>query len=256
MIEICALASGSNGNCYYIGNGSEAILVDAGITCKQILSRMAEKNLDPLKLKAVFVSHEHSDHVRGIRVLGKKLDLPAYMTKGTFDSLYYTNQPLAVRYIVPDEPVSIGSFIIHPFLKNHDGNEPASFRIECRGINVGVFTDIGTPCDNVTSHLSKCQALFLETNYDERMLWEGSYPYHLKKRIFSDLGHLSNRQAFELLKVFAGKDLECVFLSHLSAENNTPQKAFEELVPLSERFKIILTSRIEPADVYGLNETE
>lgn len=256
MIKICALASGSNGNCYYIGNESEAILVDAGINCKQILKRMEEKNLDPRKIKAIFISHEHSDHVRGVRVLGKKLDIPSYMTKGTFDSLYYTNQPSAVRYIVPDESVRIGSFIIHPFLKNHDGSEPASFRIESGGVNIGVFTDIGTPCNNVTSHLSKCQALFLETNYDEKMLWEGSYPYHLKKRIFSDVGHLSNKQAFELLDSYAGGKLECVFLSHLSAENNTPQKAFMELEPLAARFKIILTSRVESAEVYELSEAE
>jgi len=256
MVEICALASGSNGNCYYIGNEREAILVDAGITCKQILNRMAEKNLDPHKIKAIFVSHEHGDHVRGIRVLGKKLDISAYMTKGTYDSLYFTNRPLAVKYIVPGEFVRIGSFTIHSFLKNHDGNEPTSFRIECGDINVGVFTDIGTPCANVRSHLSKCQALFLETNYDEKMLREGPYPYHLKQRIFSDVGHLSNKQAFELLDNYAGKDLKCVFLSHLSAENNTPQKAFQEIEPLSARFKIKLTSRVEPAEVFELNESE
>jgi phosphoribosyl 1,2-cyclic phosphodiesterase len=254
MIEICALASGSNGNCYYIGNEKEAILVDAGITCKQILVRMAERNLDPRKIKAIFISHEHSDHVRGVRVLGKKLDVPAYMTRGTFQSLYFTNQPLAVRYIVPGDTIQIGSFTVFSFLKNHDGNEPTSFRIECGGINIGVFTDIGTPCNNVTSHLSKCRALFLETNYDEKMLLEGSYPYHLKRRIFSDLGHLSNKQAFDLLKSFAGGELECVFLSHLSAENNTPQKAFKEIEPLGSKFKIMLTSREEPAEVYEIRE--
>jgi phosphoribosyl 1,2-cyclic phosphodiesterase len=256
MIEICALASGSNGNCYYIGNEKEAILVDAGITCKQILNRMAEKNLDSRKIRAIFISHEHGDHVRGVRVLGKKLDIPAYMTKGTFDSLYFTNQPLAVKYIIPGEIIQIGSFTIYSFLKNHDGNEPASFRIESGGINIGVFTDIGIPCNNVTSHLGKCRALFLETNYDEKMLLEGSYPYHLKKRIYSDVGHLSNKQAFELLNTYAGNELECVFLSHLSAENNTPQKAFKEIEPLAARFKIMLTSRVEAAEVYELSESE
>jgi phosphoribosyl 1,2-cyclic phosphodiesterase len=256
MIEICALASGSNGNCYYIGNETEALLVDAGITCKQILTRMALKNLNPKKIKAIFISHEHSDHVRGVRVLGKKLDVPVFMTKGTYDSLYYTNQPLAVRYIKPGDILEIGAFTVHSFLKKHDGNEPASFRIECGAINIGVFTDIGTPCNNVTTHLSKCQALFLETNYDEKMLWEGSYPYHLKKRIFSEVGHLSNRQAFDLLNNYAGKDLKCVFLSHLSAENNTPQKAFDEIHPLSSKFKIMLTSRVQAAEVVKLNESD
>jgi phosphoribosyl 1,2-cyclic phosphodiesterase len=255
MIEICALASGSNGNCYYIGNEQEAILIDAGITCKQILTRMAEKNLNPKKIKAIFISHEHSDHVRGVRVLGKKLDIPVYMTKGTFESLYYTHQPLATHFILPDEKIQVGSFTVHSFLKNHDGHEPTSFRIESNGINIGVLTDIGLPCQNVITHLKQCHALFLETNYDEKMLWEGSYPYPLKRRIFSDVGHLSNRQAFDLLKTYAGENLKCVFLSHLSAENNTPQQAYQEIAPLSEKFLIKLTSRIAPGEVFEIDES-
>lgn len=252
MIEICALASGSNGNCYYIGNEDDAILVDAGITCKQILCRMEEKSLDAKKVRAVFISHEHSDHVRGMRVLGKKLDIPAYLTKGTLQSLYFTNQPLAVRIFEPDEPVRIGAFTIHPFLKNHDASEPTSFRIESLGLSIGVFTDIGIPCLNVTSQLNRCNALFLETNYDEKMLWDGPYPYYLKKRIGSDVGHLSNKQAFDLLNEHACNELQCVFLSHLSGENNTPQKAYEEIEPLSFRFKVKLTSRSEPGEVFEL----
>jgi phosphoribosyl 1,2-cyclic phosphodiesterase len=252
MIEICALASGSNGNCYYIGNDSDAILIDAGITCKQIFARMRDKFLDPEKLRAVFISHEHSDHVRGIRVLTKKLDIPAYLTRSTFKSLYFTNQPDAIRYFEPGIPIDIASFTIHPFLKNHDATEPTSFRIESMGFSVGVFTDIGEPCANVIAHLNLCNALFLETNYDDKMLWEGSYPYYLKKRIGSEVGHLSNRQAFELLNEHAGEELQCVFLSHLSAENNTPQKAYEEIKSLSDKFKIKLTSRYEPGEVYEL----
>jgi phosphoribosyl 1,2-cyclic phosphodiesterase len=252
MIEICALASGSNGNCYYIGNEYDAVLVDAGISCKQILCRMVERHLEPKKVRAVFISHEHSDHVRGIRVLCNKLDIPAYLTKNTFKSLYFNNQPSAVRFFEPDEPIQIAAFTIHPFLKNHDASEPTSFRIECLGKSIGIFTDIGVPCSNVTSQLNKCNALFLETNYDEKMMWEGNYPYHLKKRIGSDVGHLSNKQAFDLLKEFAGSELECVFLSHLSAENNTPKKAYEEIKPLSEKFQVKLTSRNEPGEVFWI----
>lgn len=252
MIEICALASGSNGNCYYIGNEKDAILIDAGISCKQILCRMYEKHLDPLRIRAIFISHEHSDHVRGIRILSKKLAIPVYLSRGTLKSIYYPNQPENVRFIEPDRPVNVASFIIYPFVKNHDACEPVSFRIESTGTNVGVFTDIGMPCKNVISHLRVCNALFLETNYDEKMLWEGKYPYYLKKRIGSELGHLSNRQAYELLNEHACKDLQCVFLSHLSAENNTPQKAYEEIQPLSGKFVIKLTSRYEPGEVYVL----
>lgn len=252
MIEICALASGSNGNCYYIGNEQDSILIDAGISCKQIISRMLQKNLDPNKLKALFISHEHSDHIRGSKVLAKKLCIPAYLTKGTYRSMYYANKPESIRFFEPGKPIHINSFTIHPFLKNHDANEPTSFRIEYLGLNIGVLTDIGAPCTNVINHINLCDVIFLETNYDDKMLWEGTYPYYLKKRIGSELGHLSNRQAFDLLNEHACEKLQCVFLSHISAENNTPQKAFEEIKPLSDRFIIKLTSRYEPGEVYVL----
>lgn len=249
MVEICALASGSNGNCYYIGNKEDAILVDAGINCKQILFRMKQKGLNPSKLRGIFITHEHNDHVCGARVLGKKLDIPVYMTKGTYQSLYVTNQPLAVRYILPGQPVMLIPFIIHPILKNHDAKEPTSFRIDYQGINIGVFTDIGSPCSNVTSHLKECHALFLETNYDEKMLWEGSYPYHLKQRVASDVGHLSNLQAANLLSEHAGPSLKWVLLSHLSGENNTPQIAYDAMKHLEDRFNLVVTSRREPTEV-------
>ena len=253
MIEICALASGSNGNCYYIGNKEDAILVDAGINCKQILARMKLKGLNPSRLRGIFITHEHNDHVCGARVLGKRLDIPVYMTKGTYKALYVTNQPDAVRFIEPDQPVMLIPFIIHPVLKNHDAREPTSFRVDYQGINIGVFTDIGSPCNNITSHLKKCHAIFLETNYDEKMLWEGSYPHHLKQRVASDVGHLSNIQAVNLLTEHAGSDLQWVLLSHLSGENNTPKIAYDAMKHLEERFRLVVTSRREPTEVITIN---
>lgn len=250
MLKICALASGSNGNCYYIENEEEAILIDAGITTKQIMLRMKLKGLDPEKLRAVFISHEHSDHVRGVRVLCKKLDIPAYFSQGTFDSSYYTNQPLAVRFFEPGEQIKVETFTIHTFLKNHDASEPSSFRIEHNEVSVGVFTDIGSPCKNVTNQLNKCHALFLETNYDEEMLSNGRYPIFLKRRVASDVGHLSNSQAYELLNEYAHPELQCVFMSHLSAENNTINRAFLALESLNDKFKILPTSRHSPGEIF------
>lgn len=252
MIEICAVASGSNGNCYYIGNETSAILVDAGISCRQILNRMAEKDLNPAKLKAVFISHEHSDHMRGARVLEKKLKVPVYLTAKTYNGAYRNMQPVYPRYFVPGAEIKVGEFTVFPFAKNHDASEPCSFRIAHGGKNIGVFTDIGEPCANVISHLGLCDAVFLESNYDEEMLVKGSYPWYLKKRISSSLGHLSNLQALELLRGSAGVNLKCVFLSHLSGENNTPELAFATCRELSSRFEIRLTSRSSPAEVYTL----
>lgn len=252
MIEICAVASGSNGNCYYIGNDTDAILVDAGISCRQILMRMRDKGLEPEKVKAVFISHEHSDHMRGARVLEKKLKLPVYLTARTYNAAYNNMKPAWPKYFTPGERIDVGAFSIYSFSKNHDASEPCSFRIEHQGKNIGVFTDIGEPCDNVKTHLGICDVVFLESNYDEDMLFNGTYPWHLKKRIASSTGHLSNLQAMTLLREDAGVNLRCVFLSHLSAENNTPDLAFEAFKSLASRFEIKLTSRYAAADVFVL----
>jgi phosphoribosyl 1,2-cyclic phosphodiesterase len=252
MIEICAVASGSNGNCYYIGNEKDAILVDAGISCRQILLRMKLKGLDPSKIKAVFISHEHSDHMRGARVFEKKLHVPVYITARTYNAAYRNMQPATPRFFLPGTEIQVGEFTIITFSKNHDASEPCSFRIMHEGKNIGVFTDIGEPCENVVANLGMCDAVFLEANYDEDMLLKGSYPWHLKKRIASAVGHLSNLQALELLRTNAGINLKCVFLSHLSAENNTPELAYETCRELSPRFEIRLTSRYAPADVFVL----
>ena len=189
MITLCAIASGSNGNCYYIGNEKEAILVDVGLSARRILARMRQRNLVPEKIKAVLISHEHSDHASGARVMSKRLKIPVYLTSRTYLALYSQHRPMAPRFFEPGSEIFIGSFRIFPFLKNHDAAEPCSFRIENSGLQVGIFTDIGAPCENVKLHLGQCHALFLETNYDEKMLWEGSYPWPLKKRIGSDHGH-------------------------------------------------------------------
>lgn len=243
MVEVCAIASGSNGNCYYIGNEKEAILVDAGISCKQVLLRMEERGLDPKKLKAIFITHEHVDHVRGTRVLSKKLNIPAFFTYGTWNNTHKSSKPLHYRYVHIDQPLQIGEFTIHTFAKNHDAGEPVSFRIEVEHVSVGVLTDIGSVCKNVIHHFKQCNAVFLESNYDEKMLWDGPYPWPLKKRVASDLGHLSNEQSLNLVTEHAGEKLKMVFLSHLSGENNTPEIAFENFRPLHEKYEIIKTSR-------------
>jgi len=252
MIEMCALASGSNGNCYYIGNQHDAILVDAGISTRQLMLRFRQVGLDPVKVKALFISHEHSDHARGMQVLSKKLGISVYMTSATYYALPRPFRPDYIKFFQPGETVQIGSMSIHTFLKNHDAANPCSFRIEHDGKSVGVLTDIGEPCSNVTDHVSKCHALFLESNYDEKMLMEGSYPWHLKTRVASAKGHLSNLQALQLVQEHAGPSLECIFLSHLSKENNTPEIAMAAFNPVKDKIKIRLTHRHQPAEVYSL----
>ncbi len=249
MLEICAIASGSNGNCYYIGNENEAVLIDAGISGKQILARMAERGLNSSKIKALFITHEHGDHMRGARGVEKKLQIPVYITAKTHNGAYKNMRTNTPKHFMPGDKIAIGNFTVFTFLKNHDASEPCSFRVRYKNKNVGVFTDIGEACENVKTHLQKCDALFLESNYDEEMLLNGSYPYFLKQRVASEVGHLSNDQTFDLLKNHAGKNLQCVFLSHLSKENNTPEKAMERMQSL-DSFKIKLTSRYAASEVY------
>ena len=252
MIELCAIASGSNGNCYYVGNENEAVLVDAGISRKQILIRMEERGLDASKIKGIFISHEHADHIRGVKVLSKVLDVPVYMTKGTFEQLWNPYRPGKYGIFTPGEALQVGDITVHPFLKKHDAANPCSFRVELEGKSVGVMTDIGEACDNVRQHLRECDAVFLESNYDEQMLEEGTYPYPLKQRVKSDVGHLSNDQAFELVQQAAGEHLEYILLSHLSGENNSPEKAMSVFEPLKKQYQVKLSSRTAPSELIKL----
>jgi len=250
MIEICAIASGSNGNCYYVGNENTAILVDAGISGKQILIRMEQKNLNPNKVKAIFISHEHNDHFRCVKALSKKTGAPVYLTSQTLESSWKRHRPKDIILFKPGEIVAIDDISVHTFLKMHDAIEPCSFRIEHNGLSIGVFTDIGEPCENVINHLNKCQALFLESNYDEEMLWAGSYPYFLKKRITSEYGHLSNIQAKKLLKEHQNPALQIVLLSHLSQENNRPEIALSTFDEFKDKFRVEVTNRYEVGEVF------
>ncbi|MFO8002318.1 MAG: MBL fold metallo-hydrolase [Marinilabilia sp.] len=254
MIEICALASGSNGNCYYIGNNRDAVLVDAGISRRQVLQRMKERGLDPSKIRAVFISHEHADHFRGIRVLSKHLDIPVFMTRPAYEKSWGPNRPAKISFFDPGDILKVGGFNIYTFLKQHDAAQPCSFRIEHDELNVGIMTDIGEPCQNVQHHFSTCQALFLESNYDEDMLWNGAYPLYLKNRVASAFGHLSNKQACELLTSYGGDDLQVVFLSHLSEDNNRPEIAMEAFQGVKNKYQVKLTNRYAPAELFRLEK--
>src|SRR5690606_34419586 len=191
-LTITSLNSGSNGNCYYIGNENEAILVDAGISCRETERRMLRLGLSIQKVKAIFISHEHSDHIRGINVLAKKHQIPVYITPNTliFSKLNLAHSP--VISFKAFELIKIGNLTITGFPKSHDASDPHSFIVSCNGVKVGVFTDIGVVCDHVITHFQQCHAAILEANYDEELLENGNYPYFLKRRIRGGNGHLSN----------------------------------------------------------------
>ncbi|MGQ1784254.1 MULTISPECIES: MBL fold metallo-hydrolase [unclassified Saccharicrinis] len=254
MIEVCALASGSNGNCYYIGNKKEAIIIDAGISRRKIIERMKSRGINPTKIKAGFITHEHQDHYRGAKILSKKLEIPFYISEQTLNRSYYTMRPPHIETFTPGDSIRIGEFTIHSFLKNHDAAEPCSFRVQVGRHNIGVFTDIGEACDNVKSHLNKCDFLFLESNYDEDMLAAGKYPAFLKQRVAGEYGHLSNIQAVELVENHAAENLKTVFLSHISEDNNRGEIALDAFKHLSGKYDIRLTSRYDATELLALED--
>jgi len=226
--------------------------VDVGISCREVEKRMRRLGLSMAKLKAVFVSHEHSDHIKGLRVLAKKYSLPVFITKPTLQNgRLFLDKHLIVSYTAK-EPVTIGELVITAFSKLHDAADPYSFVVSCRGINVGVFTDIGTACENLVQHFSTCHAAFLESNYDEHMLEVGGYPYYLKKRISGEKGHLSNNQALELFTMHRPAYMSHLFLSHLSKNNNCPKLVGELFNSHAGEVKIVVASREEETAVFKI----
>lgn len=249
---VASLNSGSNGNCYYIGNNEEAVLVDAGISCREIEKRMYSLGLDPKKVKALFVTHEHTDHISGVPTLVKKYNLPVYITPRTYRACGFLLNEQLVRAFNPFEPVQVGNISITAFPKWHDAIDPHSFVISYTGTNIGVFTDIGAPCKHVIHYFKMCHAIFLEANYDDNMLANSRYPVFLRNRISGKHGHLSNVQALQLLTDHRPAFMTHIFLSHLSKENNDPAMVTDLFTSRASGVHIIHASRYAPTAVYHI----
>ena len=222
------LASGSKGNCTYIGSGNGSILVDAGLSAKETLYRLMQAGCDPGAIDAIIVTHEHVDHIRGLDVLARKLACPVYATSGTLaDFLCHrrtSDKPLATHACRYDNPFRAGGFMISPFATSHDAAEPCGFVIEENGEMLGYCTDTGIVTHHMLDQLRRCDGIVIESNHCPEMLANGPYPESLKRRIRSKRGHLSNPAAAAVLRML-GKDAPQVVLSHLSEINNTPERA-------------------------------
>jgi len=226
VLSVCVLASGSRGNATYISDGQTTILIDAGLSGIEIQRRMAAKGLDPQRLDAILVTHEHADHIQGVGVLSRRFKLPVYINEGTrqasgpFLGKLFGCQPFTCGL-----PFGIGTMTIHPFSISHDAEDPAGFTIACRQAKIGLATDLGIVTGVVKMHLQACDVLILEANHDPQMLIDGPYPWPLKQRIRGRGGHLSNEEAASLVQKLQHDGLGHIVLAHLSEENNTPQKA-------------------------------
>lgn len=222
------LASGSKGNCTVIEGESGAVLIDAGLSAKDALQRLARAGCATETISAVLVTHEHTDHIKGLDVLARRLSIPVFGTRGTLEEFLShrrtSNKPLDTHACRYDEPFEIGDFVIEPFATSHDAVEPCGFVIKENGVRLGYCTDTGVITPHVQSLLRSSDGIVLESNHCPEMLKNGPYPESLKRRIRSSRGHLSNPAAASILQAM-GKDLPQVILAHLSEINNTPDRA-------------------------------
>ncbi|MDO4479396.1 MAG: MBL fold metallo-hydrolase [Lachnospiraceae bacterium] len=231
-MRLCSIASGSSGNCIYVGSDHSQILIDAGISGKRIENGLNELELKTGDINGILVTHEHSDHIRGIGVLARRYGIPIYATAGTRAAMENMTalgkiSPELFRTVKADEDFTIGDLTVKPFAISHDAAEPVGYRIENGGRSTAVATDMGQYDDYIVKCLQGLDVLLLESNHDVRMLEAGRYPYYLKKRILGDHGHLSNETAGQLLCRLLHDDIRQVFLGHLSQENNYEALAFE-----------------------------
>ncbi len=231
-MRFTTIASGSSGNCTYVGSDNTHILVDAGVSKKRIEEGLSQLDLGLSDISAIFVTHEHTDHIAAIRTILKKFDIPVYATAGTITGIRNTDKKgemTGAEFITvrADEAVTVGDMIIDPMTISHDALEPCGYRVYCGDKKIGIATDLGCYSDYTVKCLTGCDALLLEANHDVRMLQTGPYPYVLKSRILGDKGHLSNDKSGELLCKLLSDKIKGVFLGHLSKENNMPELAYE-----------------------------
>lgn len=231
-MEICSIASGSSGNCIYVGSEKTHVLIDAGISGRRIEAGLNEIGRSTKDLSAILITHEHSDHIASLGMLSRKLGIPVYATKGTLDGVMNAKNmgPLDTglfNVVKAEEEFCIEDLLIKPIKVSHDANEPVAYRINHGNSSVGVCTDLGTYDERIVEGFSGINALLLEANHDVNMLQVGRYPYYLKQRILGDRGHLSNENCGRLLCRLLHDDLKAVYLGHLSHENNLAELAYE-----------------------------
>ncbi len=227
-----SIASGSSGNCIYVGSESTHILVDAGISRKRTMDALAQRELSLQDMDGIFITHEHSDHISGLPMIAKKADMPFYATEGTIEAIrkmakFEGIDPERFIPVRADEKLTIKDLTINPMKISHDAADPVGYRINNGNKKVCVCTDLGCYNDYTVECLKDSDVLLLEANHDVRMLQAGPYPYMLKQRILGNRGHLSNVSSGQLLSRILNDHMKAIYLGHLSHENNHPDVAYE-----------------------------
>lgn len=229
-VKFCSIASGSSGNSIYVGTEHTRILFDAGLSGKRIQQGLKELQVDGGQIDALFITHEHTDHIKGAGILSRRFDIPIFATQGTWDAMENklgSVAPKNKRFVYNGENCVVNDICIHPFEIPHDAAEPVGYSIIAEKYKMTIATDLGHVTDVIRENIIDSDVLLLEANHDIEMLKNGAYPWSLKQRILGEQGHISNVTAGELLsEVITGK-MKHVFLGHLSAENNLPFLAYK-----------------------------
>lgn len=234
MAFFCSLCSGSSGNCTLVGSGDAALLIDAGASARAIGKALGELDMAISQIAAVLVTHEHTDHIKGLPTLVSRYGLPVFASPGTLNGILTTYPALSrdsLHELVPGQTTEIAGMLVRSFKTPHDSLESTGYRLRTPDDRlVAVATDLGRVTDEVMDNLTGCSVVMLESNHDEGMLRNGRYPYFLKRRILSDRGHLSNTSCAEVLPALVRNGAERIFLAHLSHDNNLPELAEETSV--------------------------
>lgn len=229
---MCSIASGSSGNCIYVGSQSTHLLVDAGISGKKTIEGVESLGVSTREIDGILITHEHNDHVNGLGVLARKYGLPVYATAGTIRALKSMGSLGEIdeslfQPIRKQEKFTIKDITINTVPISHDAAEPVAYKFACDGRRMAVVTDLGTYDEVTTASLQQMDAIIMEANHDIRMLEVGPYPYPLKQRILGKNGHLCNEASGQLLCALLHDHMKTIMLGHLSKENNLPELAYE-----------------------------
>lgn len=262
-IRFISLASGSSGNCYYLGTANTGILIDAGIGIRTIKKSLKEISISLESIQAVFVTHDHADHIKAVGHLGEKYNIPVYSTQKVHEGInrsYCMTEKLStsVRYIEKNNHVCLGDFTIRAFEVPHDGTDNVGYCIEADGKTFSFLTDLGHITSIAAEYICRANYLILEANYDEEMLKMGPYPYYLKERISGPNGHMCNTDTAEFLAEHISEKLKYIWLCHLSKDNNHPELAYktvewklrEKGIVAGKDVQVIALKRSTPSELY------
>lgn len=257
MLKFCSLYSGSSGNSSFIQSENINILVDAGVSGKKIIDALASINISIENISAILITHEHSDHTQSIATLSKKYNIPVYANKKTWDAMQDKKEKISknnIMYFNNNKPFTLNDITILPFDIPHDAADPCGFTISDFESKISIATDIGHITTSIIDNIKNSNFLLLEANYEPDVLKCSSYPFHLKERIASPIGHLSNIEAGKTINYLADFGVKNIMLGHLSNENNFPELAYKSVLEQIENkdLNLSVANRFEPSEFFNV----